>query len=96
MKTTNRFESFSAMQSRANDAARAIENLQCEMTLQVSYMAPVVINSPIFNDAVCQDAVSDLLADEVRNWLVSSPTVRVPFQSTDKSDTDLGVASFIL
>jgi hypothetical protein len=82
----------------ANDAARAIENLRHEMTLQASYMAPVVINSPTYNDAVCQDAISDLLVNEVRDWLISNPiaaTVRVPFQCVDNSSTDLEV-TFVL
>lgn len=96
MKSSTRFESFQAMQDRCHAAEVAIENLHAEMTLAVSYLAPVALNSPTYNDAVCQDAISDLLKDEVSNWLEVCDTVRVPFQSADSSDTDLGITSFVL
>jgi hypothetical protein len=95
MKTTNRFESFQTMQDRCHAAEIALGNLHAEMQLTISHLAPVVVNSPMFNDRICQDAIKDLLSDTVVNWLVSSPTIRVPFQCTDSADTTFDV-NFVL
>jgi hypothetical protein len=88
--------SFRDMQDRAYAATTALQNLHAELTLAVSYMAPIVINSPAYNDAICQDAISDLLRNEVINYLETYSSERHVAYCQDPPDTDLGLTGFIL